>query len=102
MIIDPPAFIKRRKDAAKGEAAYRRLNQLALRLVEPGGLLISCSCSYHLESAALVEAIQRGARHLERFVRLLASGGQAPDHPVHPAIPESRYLKAFLCAVGTG
>jgi 23S rRNA (cytosine1962-C5)-methyltransferase len=99
VIIDPPAFIKRRKDAGKGAAAYRRLNQLAMRLVDADGLLISCSCSYHLESAALIEAIQRGARHLGRFAQLLANGGQAPDHPVHPAIPESRYLKAWLCRV---
>jgi 23S rRNA (cytosine1962-C5)-methyltransferase len=99
VIVDPPAFIKRRKDAGKGEAAYRRLNQLAMRLLPSDGLLISCSCSYHLEPAALVDAIQAGARHLGRFAQILASGGQAPDHPIHPAIPESRYLKAFLCRV---
>ena len=97
VIVDPPAFIKRRKDAPKGEAAYRRLNQLAIRLLADDGLLVSCSCSYHLEPQALVEAIQAGARHHGRFAQVLASGGQAPDHPVHPAIPESRYLKAFLC-----
>ena len=97
VIIDPPAFIKRRKDQGKGEAAYKRLNQLALQLLPRDGLLISCSCSYHLEAGALQDAIQKAARHLGRFVQLLASGGQGPDHPVHPAIPESRYLKAFLC-----
>ncbi len=97
VIVDPPAFIKRRKDQGKGEAAYKRLNQLALQLLPRDGLLISCSCSYHLEPAALLDAIQKGARHLGRFVQVLASGGQGPDHPVHPAIPETRYLKAFLC-----
>jgi len=99
VIVDPPAFIKRRKDAGKGEAAYKRLNQLAMQLLPRDGLLVSCSCSYHLEPAALLEAIQKGGRHLGRFVQVLASGGQAPDHPVHPAIPETRYLKAFLCRV---
>jgi 23S rRNA (cytosine1962-C5)-methyltransferase len=99
VIVDPPAFIKRRKDAAKGEAAYRRLNQLAMQLLPRDGLLISCSCSYHLEPTALLEAIQKAGRHLGRFVQVIASGGQAPDHPVHPAIPETRYLKAFLCRV---
>ena len=99
VIIDPPAFIKRRKDAGKGEAAYKRLNQLAMQLLPRDGLLVSCSCSYHLEPGALVDAIQKAGRHLGRFVQVLASGGQAPDHPIHPAIPESRYLKAFLCRV---
>ena len=99
VIVDPPAFIKRRKDAGKGEAAYKRLNQLAMQLLPRDGLLVSCSCSYHLEPGALVEAIQKAGRHLGRFVQVLASGGQSPDHPVHPAIPETRYLKAFLCRV---
>ncbi len=99
VIIDPPAFIKRRKDAGKGEAAYKRLNQLAMQLLPRDGFLVSCSCSYHLEPAALTDAIQKAGRHLGRFVQVLASGGQAPDHPVHPAIPESRYLKAFMCRV---
>jgi 23S rRNA (cytosine1962-C5)-methyltransferase len=99
VIVDPPAFIKRRKDAGKGEAAYKRLNQLAMQLLPRDGLLVSCSCSYHLEPEALMDALQKGGRHLGRFVQVLASGGQAPDHPVHPAIPETRYLKAFLCRV---
>ena len=99
VIIDPPAFIKRRKDAGKGEAAYKRLNQLAMQLLPRDGLLVSCSCSYHLEPGALVDAIQKAGRHLGRFVQVISSGGQAPDHPIHPAIPESRYLKAFLCRV---
>ena len=99
VIVDPPAFIKRRKDSAKGEAAYRRLNQLAMQLLPRDGLLVSCSCSYHLAPEALLDAIQKAGRHVGRFVQVLASGGQAPDHPVHPAIPETRYLKAFLCRV---
>lgn len=99
VIVDPPAFIKRRKDHAKGVAAYRRINQLALQLVEPGGLLLSCSCSSHLAEGELVEAVQGAARHVDRFVQLVSSGGQAPDHPVHPAIPETRYLKALTFRV---
>jgi 23S rRNA (cytosine1962-C5)-methyltransferase len=99
VIVDPPAFIKRRKDAGKGEAAYKRLNQLAMQVLPRDGLLVSCSCSYHLEPEALLEAIQKAGRHLGRFVQVLACGGQSPDHPVHPAIPETRYLKAFLCRV---
>jgi 23S rRNA (cytosine1962-C5)-methyltransferase len=99
VIVDPPAFIKRRKDAGKGEAAYKRLNQLAMQLLPRDGLLVSCSCSYHLDPDALIDGIQKAGRHLGRFVQILATGGQAPDHPLHPAIRESRYLKAFLCRV---
>lgn len=101
VIIDPPAFIKRKKDVPKGEAAYKRLNQLAMQLLERDGILVSCSCSYHLEPDHLLTAIQRGARHLGRFAQVVEVGGQAPDHPIHPAIPETRYLKAFFCRVVT-
>ena len=99
VVLDPPAFIKRRKDQGRGEAAYRKLNQLAMRLMERDALLVSCSCSYHLGADELEALIQAAARHNSRFVQLLAAGGQSPDHPVHPAIPETRYLKAFFCRV---
>ena len=84
VVLDPPAFIKRRKDAAKGQAAYRRLNQLGLQLLSRDGMLVSCSCSYHLSGEELLAAIQKAARHVNRFVQVIESGGQAPDHPVHP------------------
>jgi 23S rRNA (cytosine1962-C5)-methyltransferase len=99
VIVDPPAFIKRKKDFPQGQAAYRKLNQLALGLMEGDGLLVSCSCSYHMSADDLVTAIQSAARHSGRFVQILEAGGQSPDHPVHPAIPETRYLKAFFCRV---
>ena len=99
VVLDPPAFIKRRKDLARGAAAYRKLNQLAMRLLERDALLVSCSCSWHLPADELLLLIQSAGRHSSRFVQMLAAGGQSPDHPVHPAIPESRYLKAYFCRV---
>ena len=99
VILDPPAFIKRRKELPQGQAAYRKLNQLAMRVLEPDGLLVTCSCSYHLGPEDLLAAVQGAARHVDRFVQVLHAGGQSPDHPVHPAIPESRYLKALFCRV---
>ncbi|HEY8508435.1 MAG TPA: class I SAM-dependent rRNA methyltransferase [Steroidobacteraceae bacterium] len=99
VIVDPPAFIKRKKDIPQGIAAYRKLNQLAMSLIERDGLLVSCSCSYHLAADELLEAIQAAARHTSRFVQVLEPAGQSPDHPIHPAIPETRYLKAFFCRV---
>jgi 23S rRNA (cytosine1962-C5)-methyltransferase len=99
VILDPPAFAKRKKDAPQAQAAYRKLNQLALPLIDRDGLLVSCSCSYHMGADDLVAAIQSAARHGSRFVQVLEHGGQSPDHPVHPAIPETRYLKSFFCRV---
>jgi 23S rRNA (cytosine1962-C5)-methyltransferase len=70
-----------------------------MRLLERDALLVSCSCSYHLPAEELVGLIQSASRQASRFVQILYSGGQSPDHPVHPAIPETRYLKAFFCRV---
>lgn len=99
VIIDPPAFAKRKKDAPQAAAAYRKLNQLAMTLIDRDGLLVSCSCSYHMGADELVDAIQAAARHVSRAVQVLELGGQSPDHPIHPAIPETRYLKSFFCRV---
>ena len=100
VILDPPAFIKRRKDFKEGSLAYRRLNELGMQVLAKDGLLVTCSCSHHMPRAALLDGIQHGARHLDRHVQSLISLQQAPDHPVHPAIPETDYLKGFVCRVG--
>jgi 23S rRNA (cytosine1962-C5)-methyltransferase len=99
IILDPPAFAKRKKDAPQAQAAYRKLSQLAMPLIDREGLLVSCSCSYHMGADELLDAIQGAARHSTRFVQVLEQGGQSPDHPLHPAIPETRYLKSFFCRV---
>ena len=99
VILDPPAFIKRKKDAAEGRLAYRRLNELGMQVLARDGLLVTCSCSHHLPRAALLDGVQQGARHLDRQVQMLVALQQAPDHPVHPAIAETDYLKGFICRV---
>jgi 23S rRNA (cytosine1962-C5)-methyltransferase len=99
VIVDPPAFAKRKKDLPKALAAYKRLNQLAMQLLGADGILVSCSCSYHVSAQDLEDAIAKAARAADKHVQLLEMGGQAPDHPVHPAIPETRYLKAYFCRV---
>ncbi|MCP5179715.1 MAG: class I SAM-dependent rRNA methyltransferase [Pseudomonadales bacterium] len=99
VIVDPPAFIKRRKDQKAGAAAYERINALALRLVAPGGVLVSASCSQHLSTEELQRCVQRAARRSERTLTLLTRGGQGPDHPVQPAMPETDYLKALFFRV---
>ena len=95
IVADPPAFIKRKKDMKNGEAAYRRLNEQAMRLLNKDGILISASCSMHLPEDDLQNILLTSARHLDRNIQLLERGGQGPDHPVHPAIPETRYIKSL-------
>jgi len=98
VMLDPPAFIQRRKDRKKGFTAYRRINELGLKLLAPGGTLVSASCSMHLPRADLIAAVQQAAVRAGRQLRIVEQGHQGPDHPVHPAIPETEYLKAVFCA----
>jgi 23S rRNA (cytosine1962-C5)-methyltransferase len=99
VIVDPPAFAKRKKDLPKALAAYKRLNQLAIQVVADEGILVSCSCSYHVSAEELQDAIAKAARGADKHLQILEMGGQGPDHPVHPAIPETRYLKAYFCRI---
>ncbi len=99
IVLDPPAFIPRRKDKPRGRAAYRRLNRQAMQLLAEDALLVSCSCSHHLTEDELISEINRAARQLGRRIQILERGGQAADHPVHPVIPETRYLKSLFCRV---
>lgn len=100
VILDPPAFVKRKKDLKQGEKAYLRINQLALEVLSPDGLLVSASCSYHMTRDALLLAMLRASRNAGRELQILEEGHQAPDHPVHPAIGETAYLKSFTARVG--
>jgi 23S rRNA (cytosine1962-C5)-methyltransferase len=100
VVLDPPAFIKRKKDQKAGEEAYRRMTQLGMEALAPDGVLVSASCSFHMPREALQDALLRAGRRLGREVQVLEEGSQGPDHPVHPAIPETRYLKAFFARVG--
>ncbi|MGD2081793.1 MAG: class I SAM-dependent rRNA methyltransferase [Chromatiales bacterium] len=99
VVLDPPAFVKRRKDLKEGTLAYRRLNQLACQLLEKDALLVSCSCSFHMGGDALLQAVNQAGRHTDRSLQLLEAGRQGPDHPIHPAIPETGYLKALFLRV---
>lgn len=99
VVVDPPAFIKRKKDLVEGRLAYRRINEAAMQVLGRDGLLVSCSCSYHLSRSELLASLQAGARHLDRQLQVLEKLQQGPDHPLHPAIPETDYLKGYLCRV---
>lgn len=99
IVVDPPAFAKRKKDIPTALGAYKRINQLAMRLLGEEGILVACSCSYHVSAEEFQAAIAKAARAAGKSLQILELGGQAADHPVHPAIAETRYLKAFYCRV---
>ncbi|MCL5801376.1 MAG: class I SAM-dependent rRNA methyltransferase [Gammaproteobacteria bacterium] len=102
VILDPPAFIKRKKDLKQGLQAYHQLNQMAMQVLPKDGILISASCSHHLEPNALQDVLLQTSRHVDRSLQILEQGQQGPDHPIHPAIPETRYLKAFFTRIYLG
>ena len=99
IIVDPPAFIKRRKDIKAGELAYRRINEMAMRLLSKDGILVACSCSMHLQRDSMMDALRAGSRHIERSLQVIEQGHQGPDHPILPAIPETEYIKAMTARV---
>lgn len=99
IVLDPPAFIKRKKDLKKGAEAYQQINNLAMKLLRRGGILVSASCSYHLPESQLKDILLRAAKHTGKQLQILQQGFQSRDHPWHPAIPETRYLKCYICRV---
>lgn len=99
VLVDPPAFIKRKKDLKEGSLAYRRINEAAISLLRKDGLLVSSSCSYHMDEARLLQTLQQAARHRDRSMQLVERGQQGPDHPIHPAIEETSYLKTCYLRV---
>ena len=99
IVVDPPAFIPRRKDIKAGEQAYKRINQIAMRLLNRDGMIVSGSCSMHLADDRLPDILRTLGRELDRDVMIQHVGSQGADHPVLPAIPETRYLKAVFARV---
>lgn len=96
IVLDPPAFIKSRKDLREGIHGYKKLNKMAMQVLEKDGILISCSCSQLLTQETLKQLLSQSAHGMNRVLQILEQGQQGPDHPVHPAIPETQYLKALF------
>ncbi len=99
VVLDPPALIKRKKDINKGTTKYRALTRQALQIIEPGGMLVSCSCSMHLDRLAHLAMVRAAARGEHRHLRVVAEGGLPADHPTHAQLPESRYLSCWYFLV---
>lgn len=96
VVMDPPAFVKNRKNIAEATKGYLTVNRRALELLEPGGYLVTCSCSFHMGREPFREMLIQAARLARREVRLVASCSQAADHPVLLSFPESEYLKCLV------
>ncbi len=96
IILDPPAFIKKQKDKKAGLIAYQRINELALKLLAPNGILISCSCSMHMDEEEFLQTLRKASLQQNAELQILERGHQAPDHPIHIAIPETNYLKMII------
>lgn len=99
IILDPPALIKRKKDIPAGEKMYEKLNEIALRLLNNNGILLSASCSMHLSAEQLQHCIRRAGLNTKRELSIIEHCHQGPDHPIHPAIAETNYLKGFIVMV---
>jgi 23S rRNA (cytosine1962-C5)-methyltransferase len=99
VVADPPAFARSRKDAPAALRGYRKLTRLAAAATAPSGVLFIASCSYNVGAAEFAEAVRRGLGDAGRSGRILRAAGADADHPVHPALPESAYLKTLTVAL---
>jgi 23S rRNA (cytosine1962-C5)-methyltransferase len=99
IVLDPPAFARSRRALQTALRGYKELNLRALKMLRPGGILITCSCSYHVGEGEFVEMLASAAADAHRFVRILEKRGQSKDHPVVLTIPETSYLKCVIAYV---
>jgi 23S rRNA (cytosine1962-C5)-methyltransferase len=100
VILDPPAFVKSRARLQEAIGGYKEINLRALRLLRPGGILVTCSCSHHLSSERFRDLLLEAAHDVRRPLRLVAHGGQGPDHPILLGMPETEYLKCLVVQAG--
>jgi len=96
IVLDPPAFAKSRRNLDTALRGYKELNLRALKMLPPGGVLVTCSCSYHVSPAEFLEVVAGAGRDVHRNLRVIENRGQARDHPTVMGIPETAYLK---CAI---
>jgi 23S rRNA (cytosine1962-C5)-methyltransferase len=100
VILDPPAFTKSRGQREGAFRGYNDINRRAIKLVEPGGVLVTCSCSHHVDGSEFREIVRQSGKDAGRPMRLIEQRGQPPDHPVALWVPESEYLKCLIFEVG--
>ena len=96
VVLDPPAFAKTKRDLDKARGGYKELNLRALKMLAPGGILVTCSCSFHVSAADLLEVVAAAALDAHKTLRLLENRTQAKDHPILLNVPETGYLKCMI------
>ncbi|MGA8773951.1 MAG: class I SAM-dependent rRNA methyltransferase [Terriglobales bacterium] len=96
VVLDPPAFAKTRRDLDKALSGYKELNLRALKMLQPGGILVTCSCSFHVSQPDFQQTVAAASQDAHRVLRLLENRGAAKDHPSIPNIPETSYLKCLI------
>jgi 23S rRNA (cytosine1962-C5)-methyltransferase len=96
IVLDPPAFAKNKAAVSNARAGYKEINLRALKLLNPGGTLITCSCSYHVNEAAFAEIVYEAAVDAQVHVTVVEKRMQGRDHPVLLGVPETYYLKCFI------
>jgi 23S rRNA (cytosine1962-C5)-methyltransferase len=99
VVLDPPKLARTRGGLERALKAYVRLNRLGIECLQPGGILITCSCSGHVSREDFEQVIARASLEANRAVQILEERGQAPDHPVSVHCLETAYLKCFVCRV---
>jgi 23S rRNA (cytosine1962-C5)-methyltransferase len=99
IVLDPPAFAKSKRDLSTALRGYKELNLRALKMLRPGGILVTCSCSYHVSALDLLEVVASAAQDSHRIIRILENRGQSKDHPSVLGIPETAYLKCIILLV---
>ncbi len=99
VVLDPPAFAKSKRDMGAAMRGYKELNLRALKMLRSGGLLVTCSCSYHVSQADFLEMLASAALDAHRTLRLVEVRGQSKDHPVLLNVPETAYLKCVMAIV---
>jgi 23S rRNA (cytosine1962-C5)-methyltransferase len=96
IVLDPPAFAKSRRDRESAVKGYHEINRRAFQLLNPGGVLITCSCSYNLSEPEFLEILRRAAAEAHRQARIIERRSASRDHPALLSLPESLYLKCFI------
>ena len=99
IVLDPPAFAKSKRELAAAMRGYKELNLRALKMLRPGGILVTCSCSYHVSATEFLAMLADAARDARRNLRLVEVRGQGRDHPVVLNVPETAYLKCVIAYV---
>jgi 23S rRNA (cytosine1962-C5)-methyltransferase len=99
VVLDPPAFAKSKSNLETALRGYKELNLRALKMLRPGGILVTCSCSYHVSPADFLEVVAQAARDMHRNLRIVENRTQAKDHPILLTVPETAYLKCIVLAV---